>query len=64
MIAELISKQVKSEPVIYNRKLTGHMELADGPINQEARKRGEKVIREMHKPPEGGEKCEGGVARV
>eukprot|EP00965_Chrysotila_dentata_P199986 6179713-Pleurochrysis_carterae.AAC.1 len=39
------------------------MELADAPIYQEVRKRGEKVIRDMHNPPEGGDKCEGAVAR-
>eukprot|EP00965_Chrysotila_dentata_P225984 6195118-Pleurochrysis_carterae.AAC.1 len=38
------------------------MELADSPICQEARKRGKKAIRDMHKPPEGGDTCEGGVA--
>eukprot|EP00965_Chrysotila_dentata_P193323 6175693-Pleurochrysis_carterae.AAC.1 len=39
------------------------MELADGPIYQEVRRRGKKMIRELHKPPEGGDRCEGGVAR-
>eukprot|EP00965_Chrysotila_dentata_P161035 5317033-Pleurochrysis_carterae.AAC.1 len=29
----------------------------------EARRRGIKVIRDMHKPPEGGDRCEIGVAR-
>eukprot|EP00965_Chrysotila_dentata_P063689 2110409-Pleurochrysis_carterae.AAC.1 len=38
------------------------MELADGPIYQEVRRRGEKMIRDLHKPPEGGD-SEGGVAR-
>eukprot|EP00965_Chrysotila_dentata_P063365 2100156-Pleurochrysis_carterae.AAC.1 len=37
--------------------------MADNPIYQEARKRGGKIIRDMHKPPEGGDKCESGVAR-
>eukprot|EP00965_Chrysotila_dentata_P177674 5869037-Pleurochrysis_carterae.AAC.1 len=41
----------------------GHTELADLPIYQEARRRGEKFIRETYKPPEGGDKCEKGVAR-
>eukprot|EP00965_Chrysotila_dentata_P058183 1929449-Pleurochrysis_carterae.AAC.1 len=41
----------------------GHAELADNPIYQEARRRGKKVIRDMHRPPEGGDKCESGVAR-
>eukprot|EP00965_Chrysotila_dentata_P055139 1830121-Pleurochrysis_carterae.AAC.1 len=43
----------------------GHTELADIPIYQEARRRGEKLIRETHnhKPPEGGDKCERGLAR-
>eukprot|EP00965_Chrysotila_dentata_P261209 6214177-Pleurochrysis_carterae.AAC.4 len=63
MITGLISKQVRSRPMIYNRKVKGHMELADGPIHQEARKQGRKVVRDMHKPPEGGDKCEGAVAR-
>eukprot|EP00965_Chrysotila_dentata_P202816 6181337-Pleurochrysis_carterae.AAC.2 len=39
------------------------MELADSPIYQGARRKGEKVIRDMHKPPEGGGKCESGVVR-
>eukprot|EP00965_Chrysotila_dentata_P199245 6179265-Pleurochrysis_carterae.AAC.1 len=39
------------------------MELADGPIYHEVRRRGKKMIRELHKPPEGGDRCEGGVAR-
>eukprot|EP00965_Chrysotila_dentata_P063523 2105201-Pleurochrysis_carterae.AAC.1 len=41
----------------------GHTELADIPIYQEARRRGRKLIRETHKPTEGGDKCESGVAR-
>eukprot|EP00965_Chrysotila_dentata_P072543 2396845-Pleurochrysis_carterae.AAC.1 len=41
----------------------GHTELADIPIYQEARKRGKKLIRDTHKPPKGGDKCERGVAR-
>eukprot|EP00965_Chrysotila_dentata_P208213 6184574-Pleurochrysis_carterae.AAC.8 len=49
VIAELISKQVKSRPVNDNRKVKGHLEIADGPIHQSARKRGKKVIRDMHK---------------
>eukprot|EP00965_Chrysotila_dentata_P231106 6198158-Pleurochrysis_carterae.AAC.1 len=40
----------------------GHTELADLPIHQEARRRGKKFIREIYKPPEGGDKCEKGVA--
>eukprot|EP00965_Chrysotila_dentata_P047770 1584467-Pleurochrysis_carterae.AAC.4 len=64
MITGLISKQVRSRPIIYNGKVKGYMELADGPIYQEARKRRGKVVRDMHyKPPEGGDKCEGAVAR-
>eukprot|EP00965_Chrysotila_dentata_P216583 6189458-Pleurochrysis_carterae.AAC.1 len=59
MITSLISKQIKSRPIIYNRKVQGHMELADNPIYQEVRKRGKKGIRDMHKPPKGGDKCEG-----
>eukprot|EP00965_Chrysotila_dentata_P057141 1895951-Pleurochrysis_carterae.AAC.1 len=41
----------------------GHTELADAPIYQEVRKRGKKFIRDTHKPPIGGDKCERGVAR-
>eukprot|EP00965_Chrysotila_dentata_P224496 6194204-Pleurochrysis_carterae.AAC.1 len=63
MIIELISKQINSRPVIYSRKVQGHLELADSPIYQEVRRRGKKVIRDMHKPPEGEDTCEGGVAR-
>eukprot|EP00965_Chrysotila_dentata_P217284 6189899-Pleurochrysis_carterae.AAC.1 len=40
------------------------MELADSLIYQEVSgRRGKKVIRDMHKPPEGGDRCESGVAR-
>eukprot|EP00965_Chrysotila_dentata_P024130 799685-Pleurochrysis_carterae.AAC.1 len=63
MVTGLISKQVKSRPIIYSRKVLGHTELADSPIYQEARKRGEMFIRDTYKPPEGGERCESGVAR-
>eukprot|EP00965_Chrysotila_dentata_P261600 6214311-Pleurochrysis_carterae.AAC.3 len=63
MITGLIGKQVKSRPIIYSRKVMGHTELADIPIYQEARRRGKKLIREAYKPPEGGDKCESGVAR-
>eukprot|EP00965_Chrysotila_dentata_P234990 6200488-Pleurochrysis_carterae.AAC.1 len=55
MITGLISEQVTSRPMIYNRKIQGHTELADGPIYQEARKRGKRMIRDLHKPPEGEE---------
>eukprot|EP00965_Chrysotila_dentata_P204463 6182349-Pleurochrysis_carterae.AAC.1 len=40
-VTGLISKQVKSKPIIYNRKVMGHVELADSPIYQEVRRRGE-----------------------
>eukprot|EP00965_Chrysotila_dentata_P183783 6068281-Pleurochrysis_carterae.AAC.5 len=40
-----------------------HAESADNPIYQEARRRGEKFIREIHKAPEGGDKCESRIAR-
>eukprot|EP00965_Chrysotila_dentata_P076513 2526397-Pleurochrysis_carterae.AAC.1 len=63
MIMGLLSKQVKSRPVIYGRKVMGRVEVADGPIYWEARQRGRKVIRNMHKPPEGGDKCEGELAK-
>eukprot|EP00965_Chrysotila_dentata_P010681 347371-Pleurochrysis_carterae.AAC.3 len=63
MIMSLLSKQVKSRPVIYGRKVQGRVEMADGPIYWEARQRGKKVIRSMHKPPEGGDTCEGKVAK-
>eukprot|EP00965_Chrysotila_dentata_P254779 6211989-Pleurochrysis_carterae.AAC.3 len=63
MITGLLSKQVKSRPVIYGRKVQGRIEMADGPIYWEARQRGKKVIRGMHKPPERGDKCEGEVAK-
>ena len=59
----LISKQVKSRPLIYTRKAMGHTELADIPIYQEVRRRGKKFIRDIHKPPKGGDTCESGVAR-
>eukprot|EP00965_Chrysotila_dentata_P011791 386921-Pleurochrysis_carterae.AAC.2 len=63
MVTGLISKQIKSRPIIHSKKVRGHMELADSPIYQEARKRGKKVVRDMHKPPQGEDKCESGVAR-
>eukprot|EP00965_Chrysotila_dentata_P188109 6172543-Pleurochrysis_carterae.AAC.2 len=64
MVTKLISKQVKSRPIFYSRKVMGHVELADSPIcYQEARRRGKKVIRDTYKPPEGADKCESGVAR-
>eukprot|EP00965_Chrysotila_dentata_P100681 3326828-Pleurochrysis_carterae.AAC.1 len=63
MITGLISKEVKSRPLTYNRKVRGITELADIPIYQEARKGGGKFIRETYKSPEGGERCERGVAR-
>eukprot|EP00965_Chrysotila_dentata_P257079 6212762-Pleurochrysis_carterae.AAC.1 len=63
MITGLISKQVKSRPMIYGRKVMGHIELADTPIYQEARRRGKQLIWGTYKPPEGGDKCESGVAR-
>eukprot|EP00965_Chrysotila_dentata_P219108 6190937-Pleurochrysis_carterae.AAC.2 len=63
MIVGLISKQVKSRPLIYSRKVQGQIELADGPMYREARKRGKKVIRDIHKPPEGGDQCKVEVAR-
>eukprot|EP00965_Chrysotila_dentata_P176308 5821710-Pleurochrysis_carterae.AAC.1 len=63
MVTGLISKQVKSRPIIYNRKVMGHIELADNPIYQEARRRGKKIIRDIHKAPEGGDKCESRIAK-
>eukprot|EP00965_Chrysotila_dentata_P067065 2219887-Pleurochrysis_carterae.AAC.1 len=63
MVTGLISKQVKSRPIIYKRRVMGQIELADIPIYQEARRRGKKLIRETYKAPEGGDKCERGVAR-
>eukprot|EP00965_Chrysotila_dentata_P142002 4694042-Pleurochrysis_carterae.AAC.1 len=63
MFTGLISKQVKSRPIIYNRRVMGYKDMADIPIYQEARRRGKKIIRETYKPPEGGDKCESGVAR-
>eukprot|EP00965_Chrysotila_dentata_P159353 5263900-Pleurochrysis_carterae.AAC.1 len=62
MIAGLVSKQVKSRPVIYSRKVQRQVELADNPIYQEARRRGKKVIRDLHKPTAGGGSCESGIA--
>eukprot|EP00965_Chrysotila_dentata_P006359 208111-Pleurochrysis_carterae.AAC.1 len=59
----LAAKQVKSRPIIYSRKVMGHIKLADNPIYQEARRRGKKLTRDTYKPPEGGDKCESGVAR-
>eukprot|EP00965_Chrysotila_dentata_P047646 1580352-Pleurochrysis_carterae.AAC.1 len=56
MVTGLISKQVKSRPIIYNRKVMGNIELADNPVYQEARKRGKKLIRDIYRPPEGGDK--------
>eukprot|EP00965_Chrysotila_dentata_P232131 6198782-Pleurochrysis_carterae.AAC.1 len=50
-------------PFIYSRKVQGHAELADSQTYQEARRRGKKVMRDIYKPPEGGDKCESGVAR-
>eukprot|EP00965_Chrysotila_dentata_P176281 5820634-Pleurochrysis_carterae.AAC.1 len=40
MVTGLISKQVKSRPIIYNRRVRGQLELADNPIYQEVRRRG------------------------
>eukprot|EP00965_Chrysotila_dentata_P135209 4470775-Pleurochrysis_carterae.AAC.1 len=37
--------------------------MADGPVYWEARQRGKRLIRNMHKPPEGGETCDGEVAK-
>eukprot|EP00965_Chrysotila_dentata_P181168 5980870-Pleurochrysis_carterae.AAC.1 len=42
MIIGLLSKQVKSRPVIYGRKVLGRVEVADGPIYWEARQRGKR----------------------
>eukprot|EP00965_Chrysotila_dentata_P022210 734629-Pleurochrysis_carterae.AAC.1 len=63
MVTGLISKQIRSRPVIYNRIGQGHRELADCPIYQEARWPGENVTRDMHKSPEGVDECEGRLAR-
>eukprot|EP00965_Chrysotila_dentata_P110429 3648525-Pleurochrysis_carterae.AAC.1 len=63
MVTGLISKQVTSRPIIYNRKVKGQAELADNPIYQEARRRGERIIRELHKPPAGGDSCESQVVK-
>eukprot|EP00965_Chrysotila_dentata_P152877 5053214-Pleurochrysis_carterae.AAC.1 len=60
---DLLGKQVKSRPVIYGRRVQGRVEIADGPTYWEARQRGKKLIRDMHKPPEGGDICEGEVAK-
>eukprot|EP00965_Chrysotila_dentata_P177783 5872156-Pleurochrysis_carterae.AAC.1 len=49
-VTGLISMQVKSRPIIYSRKVMGHVELADSPIYQEARRRAKKVIRGTYKP--------------
>eukprot|EP00965_Chrysotila_dentata_P243175 6205272-Pleurochrysis_carterae.AAC.4 len=54
MITGLISKQITSRPIIYNRNVKGQVELADGPICQEVKRRGKKMIRDLHKPPGGG----------
>eukprot|EP00965_Chrysotila_dentata_P199290 6179292-Pleurochrysis_carterae.AAC.4 len=62
MATGLISKQIKSRPIIYSKRVQGHMGLADSPIYQETRKQGKQGIRNMHKPPQGGDKCESGVA--
>eukprot|EP00965_Chrysotila_dentata_P188638 6172859-Pleurochrysis_carterae.AAC.1 len=51
-----------SHMTIY-RIVLEHTELADNPIYQEARRRRKKFIRDTYKPPEGGNKCESGVAR-
>eukprot|EP00965_Chrysotila_dentata_P162228 5357134-Pleurochrysis_carterae.AAC.1 len=63
MIVGLVSKQVRSRPVIYSRKVQGQVELADSPIYQEARRRGKKLIRDLHKPTAGGSSCESGIAK-
>eukprot|EP00965_Chrysotila_dentata_P011565 378490-Pleurochrysis_carterae.AAC.1 len=63
LIMGLLSKQVRSRPVIYGRKVQGRIEMADGPIYWEARQQGKKVIRGMHKPPIGGDTCEGKVSK-
>eukprot|EP00965_Chrysotila_dentata_P225643 6194891-Pleurochrysis_carterae.AAC.2 len=41
----------------------GHAELADSPIYQEARRRGKKVIRDIHNSPKGGYSCKSRTAR-
>eukprot|EP00965_Chrysotila_dentata_P254542 6211911-Pleurochrysis_carterae.AAC.1 len=63
MITGMLSKQVRSRPIIYAKKVQGRVELADGPIYWEARQCGKRFIRSMHKPPEGGDKCQGEVAK-
>eukprot|EP00965_Chrysotila_dentata_P089867 2966382-Pleurochrysis_carterae.AAC.1 len=42
MVTGLVSKQVRSRPVIYDRIVQGRRELADSLIYQKARKRGKK----------------------
>eukprot|EP00965_Chrysotila_dentata_P171713 5666468-Pleurochrysis_carterae.AAC.2 len=59
MVTGLISKQVKSRPIIYNRRMMGHTELADIPIYQEARRR-EKSLYAKHTNP----RKEGSCVRV
>eukprot|EP00965_Chrysotila_dentata_P210726 6186060-Pleurochrysis_carterae.AAC.2 len=44
MVTGLISKQIRSRPVIYDRVLQGRRELADSPIYQEARRRGKRLL--------------------
>eukprot|EP00965_Chrysotila_dentata_P083025 2739098-Pleurochrysis_carterae.AAC.1 len=63
MITGMLSKQVRSRPIIYARKVQGRVELADGPIYWEARQCGKRFIRSTHKPPESGDKCQGEVAK-
>eukprot|EP00965_Chrysotila_dentata_P245281 6206462-Pleurochrysis_carterae.AAC.1 len=47
-----------------DRKVMGRVELADSPIYQSgSQETGKKVVRDTYKPPEGGDKCERGVAR-
>eukprot|EP00965_Chrysotila_dentata_P181347 5985635-Pleurochrysis_carterae.AAC.1 len=41
----------------------GRAELADNPIYQETRRRGKKFIRDTHKAPEEGDKCESRIAK-
>eukprot|EP00965_Chrysotila_dentata_P121377 4012926-Pleurochrysis_carterae.AAC.1 len=50
MVTVLVSKQVKSRLVIYNRQVMGHVELVDNPIYQEVRRRGKKVTRNTQAP--------------
>eukprot|EP00965_Chrysotila_dentata_P187915 6172421-Pleurochrysis_carterae.AAC.1 len=63
MITGLIGKHIKSRPIIYSRKVQGQVELADNPIYQETRRRGKKFIRDLYKPPAGGNLCESGIAK-